>query len=99
MAYNFKKNTCDKCGIDKEEAKKYPIDTGINHPQYRYSTSFHLGLNGSVLCAKCNREEEIRLVFAAMDAADARRKVKEEARRKKMGEYRRTQMIGDFGIL
>ncbi len=68
MAYNFDKNTCDKCGIDKDEAKKHPVDTGINHPEYRYSTSFYLSINGGVLCAKCHREEELKSLFNLMDA-------------------------------
>lgn len=65
--YNFEKDTCDDCGITKEEAKKYPVNTGINHPDYRTTTSFSLSNNGGVWCARCHRERELRLLMAAMD--------------------------------
>lgn len=74
MAYNNNKDTCDRCGITKETAKKFPVDTGINHYQYRYSTSFYLSFTGGVLCAKCHKESELESLFRVMDAADKRRK-------------------------
>jgi len=67
MSYNFDKDICDRCGISKKEAEKYPIDTGINHPFYRYSTSFYLDTNGGVLCAKCHKETELESLFKLMD--------------------------------
>lgn len=67
FGYNFDKNTCDKCGITKEEAKKFPVATGINHPEYRTTTSFSLSQDGGVLCARCNREAEIKSCMDAMD--------------------------------
>lgn len=72
--YNFDKETCDRCGITKQEAKKHPVDTGINHPQYRFTTSFYLGNRGQVNCAACHREMELETLFAAMDRIDAKRK-------------------------
>lgn len=75
MAYNFDKNICDRCGITEEEAKKYPVDTGINHYNYRYSTSFYLGINNEVLCAKCHKEKELEDLFALMDKRDKKRKI------------------------
>lgn len=75
MAYNFKKKTCDKCGITQAAAnKKPPLDTGIDHPLYRYTTSHRLGADGSVLCAWCHREKELEDLFAAMDRAEERAK-------------------------
>jgi hypothetical protein len=68
LQYNFEKNTCDRCGITKEEAKKHPVETGIDHPQYRLSTSFNLSLGGGVHCEKCHRESELEKLFTAMDA-------------------------------
>ena len=67
MAYNFDKDVCNRCGISKKEAKKFPVNTGIDHPFYRYSTSFYLSMNGDVLCAKCNKEMELKKVFEAID--------------------------------
>lgn len=72
MAYDFDKNTCDRCGITKEEAKKHPVDTGIDHPFYRYTTSFSLGHNGEAWCARCARERALEQLFAAMDRAEKR---------------------------
>jgi hypothetical protein len=72
MAYNFTKNTCDRCGITKEKAMNHPVDTGINHPQYRYSTSFKLGFNGEVHCARCSKEIGLEQLFRAMDFAEQR---------------------------
>jgi len=71
--YNFDKNTCDNCGITKEEAKNRPVATGINHPDYAYTTSFYLGHNGEVNCAACHRENELKLCFEAMDRHDKRK--------------------------
>lgn len=65
--YDFAKNNCDRCGISKEEAKKFPVDTGINHPGYRYSISFYLDNKGGALCARCHREQEIAWAIAAID--------------------------------
>lgn len=74
MAYNWEKQTCDDCGISKEEAKKRPpTPTGIKHPVYSHSTSFRLGLNGDVRCAACHRENELKQLFAQIDA---RKKIK-----------------------
>ena len=72
MAYNFTKNTCDRCGITKKEAEKYPVDTGINNFLYRYSTSFKLGFNGEVHCARCAKEIGLEQLFKAMDFAEQR---------------------------
>ena len=67
MAYNFEKNTCDRCGITKEEAKKRPVRTGINHPTYAWTTSFSLDDKGGVWCAACAREMELKSLFDLMD--------------------------------
>ena len=68
MGYNFDKNTCDVCGVTQKEAKKYPVDTGINHPVYCKSTSFRLSYSGEVWCARCHREKEIEGVCNLMEA-------------------------------
>ena len=68
MAYNFDKDTCDVCGITQEEAKKYPVDTGINHPEYCKSTSFRLSYDGGVWCARCHKEKSIKEVCDLMGA-------------------------------
>lgn len=65
--YDTEKDTCDRCGITKAEARKHPVDTGINHPEYRYSTSFSLGSRGQVHCARCHREIELESLFAWLD--------------------------------
>ncbi len=70
--YNFDKETCDRCGIHKDNAPT--VDTGINHPQYRYSNSFYLNTNGRVLCTKCHKEEELESLFKLMDKRDKNRK-------------------------
>lgn len=70
--YNKKKDTCDICGITKEKAKKHPIKTGIDHPDYAYTTSFSLSYDGGVYCAKCNRERELEKLFKSMDAYEAK---------------------------
>jgi hypothetical protein len=67
MAYNFNKKTCDRCGITEEEAKKYPVETGINHPFYNKTTSFFLGIDGSVTCARCHGEKELEDLFRVLD--------------------------------
>jgi hypothetical protein len=74
--YDFDKDTCDRCGISKVEAKKHPVETGVNHPEYRFSTSFSLGSRGQVHCAKCNREMELESLFATMDKRDAAKEVR-----------------------
>lgn len=63
MAYNFDKDTCDLCGITKEKAKEIPVLTGIDHPKYKYSTSFYYSFTGEVLCAQCHRGKEIGQVI------------------------------------
>lgn len=68
MAYNFKKDTCDRCGINKKDAPI--VDTGINHPIYCRGNSFHLGIGGSVLCTPCHREKGLEDLFHEMDVAD-----------------------------
>lgn len=73
MAYNFDKDTCDKCGVSKAQLKKLPpFDTGINHPEYRWSRSMSLGFDGSVLCPRCAKEQELKGLFDLMDKAEAR---------------------------
>jgi hypothetical protein len=71
MVYNFEKDTCDRCGVSQENAPI--VDTGINHPEYRYSNSFQLGLDGSVLCMSCHREFALERLFVVMDARDKER--------------------------
>jgi hypothetical protein len=71
MAYNHDKDTCDDCGITKTEAKKRPpVATGIDHPQYAFTRSFSLGHDGSVRCANCHREHELKSLFDLMDARE-----------------------------
>ena len=71
--YNFEKDVCDRCGITKEEAKKYPVDTGIDQYPFRYSTRFYLSTDGTVKCAKCHKEEGLESLFKLMDAIDAKK--------------------------
>jgi predicted nucleic acid-binding Zn ribbon protein len=61
--------TCDSCGIDEIEAKKYPVGTGINHYLYRYSTSFYTSEN-YIKCARCHKEAQLALVIKAIERAD-----------------------------
>ena len=68
MSYNYDKKNCDRCGISKEKRKTLPaFDTGINHPTYRYSTSFYLGFDGDVMCPECHKETELEKLFNLMD--------------------------------
>ena len=70
MTYNFDKDICDRCGITKEEAKKYSVNTGINYSLYCYITSFYLDCNGRVLCARCYKEMELKSLFKVIDYED-----------------------------
>jgi len=66
MAYNFKKKTCDICGV-REEKVKFDF--------LRKQESFLLGYNGEVWCAKCHKEKELKDLFKLMDIRDAKRKI------------------------
>jgi hypothetical protein len=75
MAYNYTKETCDRCGITKAQRNlKAPMSTGINHPEYCYTKSFSLGGNGEVLCPECAREKKLEQLFRVMDARDNRKR-------------------------
>lgn len=71
--YDYKKDVCDRCHTTKEEALKHPVDVGINHWLYRYSTSFYLNTDGGALCAKCHKEKGLEDLFKTMDAIDAKK--------------------------
>lgn len=71
--YNFDKDTCDRCGMTKEEAKNHPVDMGIECYPFRYSTRFYLSIDGGVLCAGCHKETELEKLFKLMDAIDAKK--------------------------
>lgn len=58
MAYNFKKDTCDICGV-KEEKVKFEYQ--------RTQPSFRLGIDGEVWCGKCHQEKELKELFELMD--------------------------------
>lgn len=76
MAYNFNKETCDKCGITKAQREKLPpMPTGIGHPEYCETKSFRLDYDGSVLCPECHKEKQLESLFRLMDARDKKRKV------------------------
>ena len=49
MAYNFDKNTCDKCRITKDKVKKKML-----------KGSLRLGQDGSVLCSYCHKEKLLK---------------------------------------
>lgn len=66
MAYNFKKDTCDICGIKEEK---------VEFEYQRKRPGFRLGWNGEVLCGKCHQEKELKSLFSMMDARDAKRKL------------------------
>ncbi len=69
MTYNTNDNApCDICGITSEQADKQEIGAyytrgGIT----KFETSFRLGYNGSVLCARCNKEESLKELFTLME--------------------------------
>lgn len=63
MTYDHEKTICDICGISKKEAEKHPVDMGINHPTFRYSTAFYLSDDGTVRCAWCHRENQLRILL------------------------------------
>lgn len=65
MSYNFKKKTCDRCGVHQDNAPY--INTGIDHPKYCRSNSFRLSTDGGVLCAECHKEEGLKKLFDLMD--------------------------------
>lgn len=65
--YNREKNTCDICGITKEENEKKLI-TGVKLTyQERMNSSFLLGHNGEVWCPICFKEKELQELFDLMD--------------------------------
>lgn len=65
MSYNFDKNTCDRCGVSKEQAKG--IYEELSNGERRYTKSFSLGNNGEVHCAPCHKEKELESLFNLMD--------------------------------
>ena len=74
MAYNFNKDTCDKCGITKEafKQKKSYYFYSLN-PAEKSQASFQLGYDGSVLCYDCHKEKQLESLFKQMDARDLAR--------------------------
>jgi len=56
-----------KCRICRETAtqsfKRGPVDTGIKHPEYCETYAFNNGM-----CPRCDRENDLKLMFASMDA-------------------------------
>ena len=76
--YNFEKNTCDICGITKEEnLKKYIPDGYITATRdIRMEASFHLGHSGEVWCPSCFREKELQEIFDLMDKRENENKSK-----------------------
>lgn len=73
MGYNFDKNTCDRCGITKEENEKNYKDRNpfLSNYENRMTTSFHLGFNEEVWCPGCHGELELEKLFALMDKREA----------------------------
>jgi 7-cyano-7-deazaguanine synthase in queuosine biosynthesis len=61
---------CADCGITATESVKLgPVQTGINHPVYKETYSFYKSIKDNKLrCPRCERENEIKGVFKAMDA-------------------------------
>jgi ribosomal protein S27AE len=73
MALPADKLICSRCGKSKAQRLLEPaFDTGINHPEYRYSKSFMLSYTGRVTCPECHKEEELESLFKLMDARDAK---------------------------
>lgn len=60
MAYNFDKNTCDKCGISKEDIK---TSTFKSYQDKMLTESFRLGQDGSVLCPDCHKENQLKSIL------------------------------------
>jgi len=69
MGHNFDKNTCDVCGITKEENEKnYKEETPhLTNYQNKMKASFRLGFNEEVWCPKCYKEIELEKLFVLMD--------------------------------
>lgn len=68
MPYNYDKDTCDRCNITQEEFDKKYKHTGLlTYSEMCNLTSFRLGYDGSVLCANCHREKELKELFEKMD--------------------------------
>lgn len=65
MGYNFDKNTCDRCGVFKEEARG--IYEELSNGERRFTKSFSLGNNEEVHCAPCHKEKELESLFSLMD--------------------------------
>ncbi len=71
-----------KCFLCRKTAKEAfygpPVITGINHPEYYQTRSFY-GWggyeSGNHVCANCHRENELKSLFALMDARDAKKKL------------------------
>ena len=60
---------CDRCKKTYGQRKKEPpMPTGINHPEYCFTTSFYLSYYGGVTCPECHKEMELESLFKLMDA-------------------------------
>jgi hypothetical protein len=56
MAYNFDKNTCDKCGITEEDISN-KVNNAMTYSERMHQGSFNLGQDESVLCPGCQKEK------------------------------------------
>ena len=69
MTYNTDDNApCDECGITSKEADKRRVGADYTRAGItKFETSFRLGYDGSVLCAKCYKEKSLEKLFTLMD--------------------------------
>lgn len=62
MAYNFDKKSCDICQVTEEELQK-KVDCAMTYAERMTKGSLTLGLDGSVLCPACQKENLLKKIF------------------------------------
>jgi len=61
MAYNFDKDTCDKCNRKAKSRNR-----ALTY-QEQANDGLRLSINGSVLCSDCSREKNLEYIFNKLD--------------------------------
>jgi len=62
MTYNFDKDTCDICNITKDDLLKR-INCAMTYVERMQLGSFNLGLDGSVMCPDCHKENLLKSII------------------------------------
>lgn len=77
MAYNTDENhPCDTCGITPKQADREGHGAHFTRgagKRVTFETSFRLGQDGGVSCAKCHKERSLRELFDLTNRKDKAR--------------------------